>query len=536
MFSRTYDAQRVSPLKEINRQNVSRLQESWTKELGKGNLESIPLVHDGVMYLINPGETVQALDATNGSLIWEYKRPNGGAGRPKSLSIYDDMIFYVSPDNYVVAIDAKTGQMRWETPAISEGNTSGSIVVDGVVISGRRCGTSRPNCYIAAHDAKTGKELWKFYVTAGANDPGGDSWFNVPDDKRVASAWSSPGSFDPKSGLVFWGVANPRPYTWLERHGDPAITPKKAPADLYSNSTLALNPKTGKLAWYYQHLPGDEWNMDYGDERTIIRTRINPDARAVKWISTDIPRGQTRDVVLTVGEGGAIFALDPATGKFLWATPFPFDVPELEIADINLKTGQVLPNWEKLGYSKPGDRHVVCFYNPRGYAPTAYHPGQNALFVPFADECIDQSAPGGASQNRVEVVVRRPGSDPKTFGGLAKVNVETGKIDLMYKGQASSNGAVLATAGDVVFWGDLTGTFRAFDAEAGKVLWETNIGAVVQNSTITYAVNGRQYIAVMTGEGLLTGPVIQLSGATPTRNRNSIHVFALPSTVKGQTN
>ena len=530
MFSRTYDAQRFSPLKQITRQNVQRLEKSWSRELGAGSLESIPLVHDGVMYIINPGESVQALDATNGNPIWEYKRPNAGGGRPKALAIYEDMIFYVTPDNFVVALDARTGALRWEAPALSEGNTSGSIVVDGVVISGRRCGTSRPNCYIAGHDARTGKELWKFYVTAGSNEPGGDSWGNVPDDKRVASAWSVPGSYDPRTGLVFWGVANPRPYTWLERHGDPALNPRTSPADLYSNSTLALNPKTGKLVWYYQHLPGDEWNLDYGAERTLVRTRVNPDPQAVKWIGSDIRRGQTRDVLLTVGEGGAVFALDPASGKFLWATPFPFDAPEnFHIASIDTKTGKVLPNWEKLGYNKPGERHTVCFYNTRGYAPTAYHPGQNALFVPFADECMDQTAPGGASPNRVEVVVRRPGSDPNTFGGLAKVNVETGKIELVYKGKASGNGAVVATAGDVVFWGDVAGVFRAFDAADGKVLWETSLGAVVQNSTITYGVNGRQYVAVMTGEGLLTGPVIQLSGATPVRSRNSLHVFALPA-------
>ena len=223
-----------------------------------------------------------------------------------------------------------------------------------------------------------------------------------------------------------------------------------------------------------------------------------------------------------------MFALDPASGKFLWATPFPFDTPEFHLADIDVKTGKVLPNWKELGYSRPGERHIVCFYNTRGYAPSAYHPGENVLFVPFADECMDQTAPGGASANRIETVIRRPGSDPNAFGGLAKVNVGTGKIDLIYKGKASGNGAVLATAGDVVFWGDVAGIFRAFDAANGKVLWENDLGAVVQNSTITYAVNGKQYVAVMTGEGLLTGPVIQLSGATPARSRNGLFVFALP--------
>ena len=530
MFSRTYDAQRFSPLDQIDRQNVGRLQTVWSKEIGAGTVENIPLVHDGVMYVIHSGDTIHALDATNGELIWEYKRTGAGAGRAKNIAIYQDMIFYVTPDHYVVALDARTGALRWETPAQSEGNTAGPIIVNGKVISGRRCGTARANCYIAAHDAQTGKELWKFYVAAGANEPGGDSWGNVPDERRVASSWALPGSYDPRSGLVFWGVANPRPYTWMERHGDPALNPRTAPADLYSNSTLALNPDTGKLVWYYQHLPGDEWNLDYANERTLVRTRFNPDPTAVKWINPDIPRGQERDVLITIGDGGGLFALDPRSGQFLWATPFPFEVPEFHIAGIDVKTGKVLPNWENLGYNKPGERHLVCFYNTRGYSPTSYHPAKNALYVPFADECMDQTAPGGATSNRVEVVVRRPGSDPNAFGGLARINIETGKIDFLYKGRAPGNGAVLATAGDIVFWGDLAGTLRAFDADAGKILWESKLGAVVQNSTITYAVDGRQYVAVMTGEGLLTGPVIQLAGVSPTRNRNGIHVFALPET------
>src|SRR5262249_17955699 len=162
MFSRTYDAQRFSPLEQINKQNVTQLRLAWERGMGAGQTETIPLVHDGVMYVINPGAIVQALDATTGDLIWEYKREApanvAAQGRAKALAIYQDVIIYTSPDSYVVGLDARTGKMRWETKADTRGHTSGAIVVDGKAISGGACAGNRANCYIAAHDALTGKE------------------------------------------------------------------------------------------------------------------------------------------------------------------------------------------------------------------------------------------------------------------------------------------------------------------------------------------------------------------------------------------
>src|SRR5437773_6336496 len=154
MYSRTYDAQRFSPLKQITRQNVGQLRQVFRKELGTGNQESIPIVYRGVIYVAAPGASVLAVDATTGATIWEHKRPSG-ATRTKAIAIYEDMVFYSSPDGFIVALDARTGQVKWETK--SSGNlTSGVIVADGKVLSGRACGTVRDDCYISAHDAKTG--------------------------------------------------------------------------------------------------------------------------------------------------------------------------------------------------------------------------------------------------------------------------------------------------------------------------------------------------------------------------------------------
>ncbi len=179
-----------------------------------------------------------------------------------------DMVYFTAPDGYIVAVDAKTGKLRWEAKAfdyqakVAE-HSGGVIVADGKVISNRTC-MARSGCFIAAHDAKTGKELWKFYNTAAAGEPGGDNWGGIPDEQRVASSWGLPGSYDPQRKVLYWAVSNPIPYTRLKRHnGNPDAVPYESPSELYSNSTLAIDVETGKLIWYYQHLPGDDWDSDH---------------------------------------------------------------------------------------------------------------------------------------------------------------------------------------------------------------------------------------------------------------------------------
>ena len=360
MFSRTYDAQRFSPLKQITKQNVSQLRMAWTRGMGAGQTETIPIIHNGVMYVVNPGAIVQALDATNGNVLWEYKRPvaaNVAAqGRTKSLAIYEDIVAYTAPDSFVVGLDARTGELRWQTKVDSRGNTSGPLIVEGKVISGGACAGNRANCYISAHDALTGKEAWRFYTTPAPGEPGDETWGGAPVDKRLASTWGLPGAYDPVRKMLYWGIANPMPDQRSARHdGNPDAISRTAPADLYSNSTIALDPATGKLAWYYQHLPGDDWDSDYTHERTLVRTRVNPDPKFVKWINPDIPRGQETDLAVTIGEAGGIFALDRATGKFLWAEPFPFDTPESVISGIDVKTGKTSINWNNV-FKTPGER------------------------------------------------------------------------------------------------------------------------------------------------------------------------------------
>jgi alcohol dehydrogenase (cytochrome c) len=479
------------------------------------------------MYLMVPPRSVRAIDAVTGETIWEHARPSGSA-RAKALAMFEDMVYWTAPDGVIVALDARTGEVRWETKTTG-GMTSGAVVVEGKVITGRACSPVGENCYIAAHDARTGAELWRFQTAARDDDPGGATWGGAPEAGRMAATWGLPGGYDPARRLILWGVANPMPNTRAARHGGNAkAIPTFSPADLYSNSTIALRPDTGALAWYYQHLPGDDWDQDYTNERTLIRTAVRPDPRFVKWINPDVTPGEMRDLSVMIGEGGGIFALDRSNGQFLWATPFPFDGPNFLISNIDGRTGRVYAN-ESLMFDAPGERHVICAWNTRSYYPTAYHPGLNALYTSYVDNCLDMTA--GSVDGKVRdrrVGIPRPGSSLDSWAGLAKIDMTTGEIEYLHTQRAPGQGAVLATAGDLIFWGDLDHKFRAFDAHTGEILWERALGGMIQNSTITYAVDGRQYVAVLTGEGLITGGLIDQAGIEPTRGYNSLSVFALP--------
>ncbi len=540
MLGRTYDEQRFSPLDQVNKSNVRHLRMVWTRGLPAGTESTIPIVYDGVLYVVSPINSVLALDATTGDLIWEYARETGpeialqqlATISSKSLAIYHDMIYYTSPDGYLVALDVRDGSVRWEVESYvrysGAKNTSAPIVVEGKVITARAC-RDQANCYISAHDAMTGDEVWRFYTAPGEGEPGGDSWGDVPTAKRVASLWGLPGSYDPANGLIYWGTANPRPYTRLSRHGSPDGTSRTAPADLYSNSTLALKADTGELAWYYQHLPGDDWDADHTHERVLVRTRLNPDADKVKWISPNIRPGEERDVVVHIGEGGGMWVLDRNDGEFLWAMPFPADVAEFNVANIDVETGMTEINWDNV-FKRDGDTVLSCFHNTRSYWPMAYHPGTNAIYVAFHDYCLgmtaDLSSPSGWTNRAGRL---RPGVDLDKAHALGKIDLTTGVLTRLYESAVPGNGAVLATAGDLIFWGDADRRFRAFTVDDGEVLWEIILGGVIQMSTITYAVDGKQYIAVMTGDGnSATRNPVELAGLTVPRGHNAIYVFALP--------
>ncbi|MDX1562499.1 MAG: PQQ-binding-like beta-propeller repeat protein [Gammaproteobacteria bacterium] len=445
------------------------------------------------------------------------------------------MVFHSAPAprgelQPVVALDARTGEVRWEAPVTQENHTAGVIVADGKVISGRTCNSTREACYIAAHDAETGAEVWRFYTAPGEGEPGDESWGGAPAEGRRASTWGLPGTYDAERDIVFWGISNPMPNTRADRHGgDPTAISDEAPADLYSNSTVALNADTGELLWYYQHLPGDDWDMDINHEKMLLTTVIEPDAGAVKWINPNIPRGVARDVVVTSGEGGGIWVNDRDTGEFIWAMPFPYDTPNFILSDINVETGATKINWDAV-LTEPGANRTICFWNTRNFWPPAYYPAENSIYIPYFDYCLSmtRSSPEG---REIRTGARRPGSDPEKFAGIAKIDMRTGEITRFHEGRAGGNGAMLATAGGLLFWGDIMQVLRAFDPVTGDVLWQSEpLGSTIQTSTITYAVDGKQYVAVVNGNAALgVRTMAQWGGVElPEDKGNAITVFALP--------
>ena len=539
-LSRTYDQHRFSPLSQINKGNVAQLRMAWSRGLPEGTQESTPIVYRGVMYVIAPGASLQALDASNGDLIWEYQRDYAegvrtAAARSKSLGIYEDMIYFGAPDGYLLALDARTGTLRWETKVDDGQITAGGLLVaDGKVISNRTCDhAEREFCFIAAHDAMTGKEIWKFYTTAASGEPGGDTWGDLPADQRSAAPWGLPGSYDPARNVVYFGVANPTPYTRFSRYGRYGAVSDVAPSELYSNSTVALDVETGTLVWYYQELPGDDWDADHNQERILVRTRVSPDPRFVKWINPAVTPGTEQDVVITVGEGGGMFAVARETGQFLWARPFPFDDPNLNMSIVDVTTGQTSVNPDKL-FRQDGDSVIGCFHNTRGLWQIAYHPGKNAIYVPFHDQCLTMEAANDSARGYgVRTGVLRPGADPNEYMGMARIDVATGEMRVIYSQAQATNGSALTTASDMVFFGDLNRRLRALDADTGEVLWETEVGGMIVNSTISYAVDGKQYVMVFTGRGqsVTSGPLgLTADTLAPAAGppQNAIYVFALP--------
>ena len=517
MVHRTYDFQSFSPLDQINRDNVGQLQLAWMRAMDEGPQEIRPLVYDGVMYIAHPGgDHLEALDATTGDRVWSYERDLPAdlreyaalGGRTRHLAIFGNHVYHLTGDAYLAALDARTGELDWETQMADyrDGIThsSGAMIIKGMVMSGRTCSPSslEARCFVAAHDAETGQELWRTYTATSADDPGGETWGNLPTSRRVhVSPWGLPGSYDPALNRVFWGIAVPLPYPRIVRRGTWDVG-DQTPCELYSNSTLAMNADTGEIDWYYQYLPCDDWDQDFVQERTLIDTVVNPDPEAVRWINPTLAgTAEERKVVVVMGEPGGLFVNDRETGEFLWASPLPYtDTERFVIRDIDVDTGTVYINMDLVA-KELGQRLIVCGHNVKSWWSWSYSPLTNLLYVPFNRSCLDQTANdqtiSGASPR---FSIPEPGLEED--GDLTEVralDMSTGREAWRYSQRAPNAGSTLATGGNVVFFGDLNRRLRAFDAETGEVLWETILGSQITGYPVTYAVDGRQYLTVPVG-------------------------------------
>ena len=545
MWRRTLDSWGYSPLDQVNRNNVGELQMVWTRNLAARTGEITPLAYGGILYVPQAEDIIQALDAVTGDLVWEYRRDipedlygfvGGNARNNRNVAIYDRMIINTSDDNYVFALDALTGETVWETQIFdyrvnSATHSSGPIIADGRIISGRSC---RPwggpdACIIAAHDALTGAELWRRRLIPAPGEPGDETWGDVPfEGRQHVGAWMVP-SYDPELELIYMGtsVTSPAPKFYL---GGTENT------HLYHNSTLALEVETGEIRWYYQHL-NDHWDLDHPFERLLVDTPVAPNPDAVNWINPRLQSGEVRKVITGIpGKTGLVYTLDRETGEFLWATP---TVRQNVIESIDGATGAVTVNQEVV-FREVEQEVFVCptWAGGKDWEAGAYSPRTQTMYYPLRNTCAQMLATADFESVRAQALTaggqgglaiyslaarHQVAPDTDNLGTVRAISVETGETSWLYETRAGTM-SLVATGGGLIFGGDSNGRFRAFDDETGEVLWEMNLGSSVSGYPITFAVDGRQYVAVNTGAGSLNlTPELR-----PSRG-SDLFVFALPS-------
>ena len=531
-WRRTLDSWGYSPLNEIDRSNVNQLRMVWVRPLNEGSQEGTPLVHNGVMYFPAPGDTIMAIDARSGVLLWQHKRrmpADIGDYLPywdtnRNIAIYGRLIIANGADDYIYALDAETGEQVWETRILdyTKGakQSSGPIIANGLAITGRSCEPEGgPDaCVITAHDAATGKEVWRTSTIARDGDPNEASWGTVPlEDRLQVGAWMVP-SYDPELGLIYMGtsVTAPTPKFMLDGNDKEY---------LYHNSTLALDVKTGRIVWHYQHIV-DHWDLDHPFPRMLVDQQVAPDASQVAWINPDIDRTKTYKVLTGVpGKTGIVYTLDRETGEFLWARPTFY---QNVVKTIDGLTGKVTVNPETT-YSGFGEQALVCpsaaggtNYPAGAYSPLAqamFLTGQNTCSIMAAVEPEPDEAPTYGIAGR-QFIAPDAGDN---VGVIHAINAITGRTEWTYSSRAGMQ-SLMATGGGLVFAGDAGGRFMAMDQDSGRVLWEVNLGSSVTGYPATFEVDGHQYVAVSTGRWLNDTFSPELTHGTQT----TLFVFALP--------
>jgi len=535
MWRRTLDNWGYSPLDEVDTSNVDQLQLVWSRPLAEGDQEGTALVYDGVLYFPNPYDITQAFDAVTGDLLWEYRRrvPDDvgdyfpAAGTNRNIAIYDDVILDNGADGYAYAVNAVTGELEWESFILDyrEGakNSSGPIVANGKVISGRSCEPEGgpEACVITAFDAKTGEELWRTRTIPKPGEPGDETWGDVPYEQRWhVGMWMVP-SFDPELNRLYVGTSVTSPAPKFMLAGNEA-------QHLYHNSTLALDADTGEIVWYFQHVV-DHWDLDHPFERLLIETAVAPDPDAVDWISPRVREGETRKVITGIpGKTGLVYTLDRETGEFLWARE---TIEQNVIADINVESGAATVNPDTV-FTAAGQEKLICPSTSGGknYPAGTYSPLTGLMYYPLQNTCMMSTSAAEeqslddlyAIRNRVQIT---PGAD--NVGTIEAISVSTGRTEWKVEQRAGML-SLMSTAGGVLFGGDVNGRFRAYDQRSGDVLWEVNLGSAVNGYPVTFAVDGKQYVAVSTGGSGLAFGLARLAPELRPGSGNQLFVFALP--------
>jgi alcohol dehydrogenase (cytochrome c) len=518
MYRRNYQGWSFSPLNQINTANAGSLQLKWMWSLEQnGTLEGTPIVHNGVMFVWSPGNTVQALNATTGELIWENRlgpaprRPGPGPSteETRSLGLWGNNVYVNTPQGHLYALDARTGEQVWKTHITDElkapnggmfgGSTGGIIIIKGRVLVGMtNCGRNGDDnhCYISAYDAATGKRDWKFVTVALSGQKGGGTWGKLPDNMRKGGETWIAGTYDPDLNTTYWGTAQAKPWRRDLRGSGNGATD-------WANSTIALNPETGQMKWAYNHAPGESLDLDEVFERVLV------DHNGQKSL-------------LTIGKPGILWKLDRVTGKFIAAKQ---TVYQNVYEKFDEKTGQVV--YRKDIRDQNVDQWLASCPGPEGghdWQAMSYHQPSDAVIIPLSQSCVFML--GNGSQTYFEM----PGTDGN-MGRLSAYRASDLKPLWSFQQRAPFLTSVISTAGNVAFVGDFDRTFRAVDTTNGKTLWKTRLATTVQGYPVTFSVDGKQYVAVTTGLGggspqLKPGTMLTEVHRPP--HGYALYVFGLP--------
>ena len=507
-----YDRKSYSPLKQINKTNIKRLVPIWSSSLmnDQGEL-SAPTIFNGVMYVIN-GKWTFAIDVETGRQIWRTPvRLEPGTVRAAynrgAATIFNGKIFRVTIDNHLVAIDMKTGEQLWNQKFAEQKDgfysTGGPIVANGVVISGVAGGESTTRGFLDGWDPETGKKLWRHYTIPAPGEPGSETWPKNSDawTQGGGPTWRS-GSYDPQLDLVYWGTGNAEPY-------DPR--PRENLDSLYTNSVLAIRPKTGEMVCYYQYTPNDVYDVDATDEQVLADIPVN---------------GQMRKVMIQANKNGFLYVLDRTNCKLIAAHPI---VKVNWATHIDMATGRpVLTDIQKRFLA--GEEVEIWPSRGTNAVPIAFNPNTGLIYASTWNvPRIQKLAPpkptviGGQSTG---VEARFPDTNPgDVLGHFAAINPLTGekKWEVPLTDVPSAAG-MLATGGGLVFTGKITGEFVALDQDTGKTLWQFKTGSSVNSTAITYTHKGRQYVTIASGLG---GILATRYGSRIVPTGGSVWTFAL---------
>ncbi len=461
----------------------------------------------------------------SGDLLWEYRRrlPQGVSPTVKrGMALYGGRLYIGTSDSHVVALDVKSGVAVWDVQVgdVHERETvnSGVLVARGKVMVGTTAtgvGARPGGPQIVGLDADTGRIAWRVHTIAQPGAPGGDSWNGMPGNERTgASVWTT-GTYDPVTGLAYFGTGNTYDTGPL---WPPSNEPGVTNDALYTNTTMAIDPDTGRLVWHFQHHPNDQWDLDWAFERQIVELPV---------------RGQMRRLVITAGKIGIYDAVDARTGQFIFSHDLGL---QNLVTDIDLETGHKTIDERLI----PGDGTVqmVC---PHGAGVkndqfASYNAAARRIVVPMTEACMDVfPIPGGAGRGALSSGVNwgirpRPESDG-LYGRLQAIDLEKRQPVWTVRGRAPYTSGVLATAGGVVFAATFDRYFRAHDEATGRLLWETRLNDVSSAMLMSYSVDGRQYIVIATGQGgfhAASYSVLVPELRSPPDRRAMLWVFALP--------